>query len=193
MMKRAAILMAIALAAGPGWAINKCTDASGKVSFQDAPCAGKGGEINVRPASGRAKPVAADEAQARLSQLKRDNEMSAAIRTHRPLVGMTMAQLKSAMGSPTQVNANNYNGSQNDQVIYERAQETWLVYTRDGIVESVQHRPGAPIGIGTARRTDPCPSQHDIKSAITSASSLALSDVERSERWKSIREMQGCK
>lgn len=34
----------------PAWAINKCTDANGKVSFQDAPCVGQGEKIEVRPA-----------------------------------------------------------------------------------------------------------------------------------------------
>ena len=34
----------------PAWAINKCTDAQGKVSFQEAPCPGEGGTIEVRPA-----------------------------------------------------------------------------------------------------------------------------------------------
>lgn len=44
----------------PAWAINKCTDAAGKVSFQDAPCAGKGekGEkIEARPAMQGATPI----------------------------------------------------------------------------------------------------------------------------------------
>ena len=34
----------------PAWAINKCTDAKGKVSFQEAPCPGEGERIEVRPA-----------------------------------------------------------------------------------------------------------------------------------------------
>lgn len=34
----------------PAWAINKCTGADGKVSFQDAPCTGQGEKIDVRPA-----------------------------------------------------------------------------------------------------------------------------------------------
>ncbi len=64
-MKRAAFLLTCALAAGPGWAINRCTDASGKVAFQDAPCAGKGEKIEVRPASGAApKPTAPASAAA---------------------------------------------------------------------------------------------------------------------------------
>lgn len=47
----------ILAAAAPAWAINKCTGADGKVTFQDAPCAGNGGQIDVRPASGPARAV----------------------------------------------------------------------------------------------------------------------------------------
>ncbi|PJI98514.1 uncharacterized protein DUF4124 [Acidovorax sp. 69] len=41
----------------PAWAINKCTDANGKVSFQDALCAGEGEKIEVRPSTRGATPV----------------------------------------------------------------------------------------------------------------------------------------
>ena len=45
-MRRAAcagvLLVGVALA-GPSWAVNKCVGADGRVSFQDAPCAGAGG------------------------------------------------------------------------------------------------------------------------------------------------------
>lgn len=41
----------------PAWAINKCTDATGKVSFQDAPCIGQGEKIEVRPAMQGATPA----------------------------------------------------------------------------------------------------------------------------------------
>ncbi len=41
----------------PAWAINKCTDANGKVSFQDAPCIGQGEKIEVRPAMQGATPI----------------------------------------------------------------------------------------------------------------------------------------
>lgn len=57
MMKPAIFLSAALIAAAPAWAINKCTGSDGKAVFQDAPCAGKGEEIVVRPASGHA-PVA---------------------------------------------------------------------------------------------------------------------------------------
>lgn len=41
----------------PAWAINKCTDANGKVSFQDAPCVGQGEKIDARPAMQGATPI----------------------------------------------------------------------------------------------------------------------------------------
>ena len=177
------------------WAINKCTGPDGKMSFQDAPCAdGKGEALRIRPASGAAttNSAATGEAQARLAKMKQNNEMAEAIRTHQPLVGMTVAQLQDAMGASTKVNADNYNGIQREQVIYERPQETWLVYTRSGVVESIQHRPGTPISRSSTRTAGSCPSPHDIRNAITSASSLALSDAERAERWKAIKAMQAC-
>lgn len=46
--------LAGALTCAQAWAINKCTGADGKVVFQDAPCAGRGEVLNVRPASGHA-------------------------------------------------------------------------------------------------------------------------------------------
>ena len=47
-------LLATAAMAEPALAIHKCVDATGRVSFQDAPCPGRGGAIDVRPASGAA-------------------------------------------------------------------------------------------------------------------------------------------
>lgn len=41
----------------PAWAINKCTDADGRVSFQDASCPGQGEKIEVRPALEGATPI----------------------------------------------------------------------------------------------------------------------------------------
>ena len=47
---------AISLLCSQAWAINKCTGPDGKVSFQDAPCVGKGEALTVTPASGKAPP-----------------------------------------------------------------------------------------------------------------------------------------
>lgn len=189
---KAALLACALLAAAPTWAINKCTGPDGKVVFQDLPCAGQGEQIDVRPASGFADARATQDAKAVVQKLQADNQMAEAIRTHEPLVGMTRAQLHEAMGTPTKVNANNYGGVQEEQVIYERANETWYVYTRAGVVSSIQHRPGPPIGAQARAPERRCPTQHEIKDAITSAGSIALSVQEKEARWRVIREMQAC-
>jgi len=63
-VRRGIAVLSLAFAAcAPSWAINKCAMPNGKVSFQDAPCPGKGEAIEVKPASGRAPspaPVASD-------------------------------------------------------------------------------------------------------------------------------------
>ena len=192
-MKQSLVVAALlATLCAPAWAINKCTGADGKVSFQDAPCAGAGVTLDVRPASGNPLPAAQGEAQARVEKIKRDTAMDEAIRLEKPLVGMTVAQLQRAMGTATKVNANNYNGTLRDQLIYERPQETWYVYTRDGVVDSIQHRPGVPIGGAPIRTAVQCPTPHEITSAVTSASSITLSEAERVERRREIQIMKAC-
>ena len=62
----AALLLAVS---APAWALNKCVGPNGAVVFQDAPCAGQGGPVTVKPASGQgdtsgAKPPAAPTAPA---------------------------------------------------------------------------------------------------------------------------------
>jgi len=45
----AALLLAVN---APAWALNKCVGPNGATVFQDAPCAGQGGPVVVKPASG---------------------------------------------------------------------------------------------------------------------------------------------
>ena len=175
----------------PAWAVNKCAGADGKMVYQDAPCAGQGEKLNLMHGNAGESRVASGSAQAQLDKLKRDNEMAEAIRTHKPLVGMTVAQLQEAMGAATKVNAANYQGVQQDQIIYERPNETWYVYTRQGVVQSVQNQAGAPLGVPPKAQVA-CPSQHEIHNAKVSASSNMLGDAERAERLKSIRLMEAC-
>ena len=190
------LLMAAALlaAASPASAVQKCTGPDGKVTFQDVPCANGRSEVLHLPSSAGQGPdgAATAQAQSRVEKLKRDNEMAEAIRTHKPLVGMSVAQLQDAMGPATKVNADNYNGTQREQVIFERPAETWYVYTRDGVVDSIQYRPGAPLASAPAAASVRCPTPFEIKNAITSASSITLSERERTARWQAIRAMQTC-
>ena len=191
-MRFNALLVGFAMCLAPAaWAVNKCTGADGKVVFQDAPCAdGKGQKMDIRPASGSAGASPA-EAQLEIEKLKRSNAMAEAIRSHKPLIGMSIAQLQEAMGPASKVNADNYNGVQREQVIYERPGETWYVYTRSGVVESIQHRPGEQYGAAPRPQVQ-CPSAHEIRNAKVSASSNMLGEAERVERLKSIREMEAC-
>ena len=46
-------LASLALLSLPAAAVNKCTGPGGQITFQDAPCVGKGEALTVRPASGR--------------------------------------------------------------------------------------------------------------------------------------------
>ena len=62
-MKHLVLLLAL-ICALPAHAINKCTGADGNVTFQDAPCAGKGQVIEVKPASGPVQKPAALESGA---------------------------------------------------------------------------------------------------------------------------------
>ena len=57
-MSKQAFFLIASLLTAPAWAVNKCTGADGKVTFQDAPCAGNGEQIDVRPASGPARAAA---------------------------------------------------------------------------------------------------------------------------------------
>lgn len=58
MLRLIALSVAVLAVTGPAWAVNKCTGPDGKTVFQDAPCAGKGEKIEVRPASGNvSQPV----------------------------------------------------------------------------------------------------------------------------------------
>ena len=180
------VLAALALLCSPAWAqVYKCPDASGRTVMQQTPCAG-GQQMTVRPASGHAEQAKTQTAQERLQKLKDDNEMAAAIRRREPLVGMTRKQLDQAMGPPTKVNANNYGGVQQEQNIYERPDATWYVYTRSGVVESIQHRPGAPIG---QVQRPPCPTAREIRDAELSASSLTAGQVEH-DRLRALRDAQ---
>lgn len=170
--------------------IYKCPGPGGRTVIQQLPCVG-GQKMDVRPASGHAPAApagatgaAVSDGQARLEKLKRDNEMAAAIRRREPLVGMTRKQLDEAMGLPTKVNANNYQGVQQEQNIYERPDATWYVYTRNGVVESIQHRPGAPIG---QEWRPPCPSAREVRDAEVSASSLTAGKMEH-DRLRALRD-----
>lgn len=92
-------LAALVLAVSPSWAINKCTGPDGKVVFQDAPCAGKGEAVTVRPASGASRAAASpSEApdQKPLTEAQRIEQQVAASQKERRLRGLTQREVPGA-------------------------------------------------------------------------------------------------
>lgn len=187
-------LAAIAFAASPAWAINKCTQADGSVAFQDAPCSGgKAEAITVRPASGHAQGVsttdAATKAAASTSAVDARFEVHQAIERREPLIGMTLEELDQAMGKPDRANLANYDGRPHNQLIYERGARTLYVYTDGGRVKAIQNSESIA---GTRKANVKCSSPMEIRSMETSASSITLSEEERVERLRQIWEAKKC-
>jgi hypothetical protein len=169
----------------------KCIE-NGAVSYQDLPCTGSGGRIDIRPSSGNSTAGKAIDNTIKKSEPGLSStDMNAAYATGTPRIGMTREQLDLVMGQPSFVNPSNYGGVQQDQIGYNRGKDVWYVYTKSGIVTSIQLRPdvsgSAGAGSGVA-----CPTGHEIRDAITSASSIIISEAERTARWKIIQDMQAC-
>lgn len=170
----------------------KCTE-NGAVSYQDRPCSGAGGQMDFRPAAGNAQTLLTKidgppvkNVKVGLSEL----EMNEAYANGIPKIGMTRDQLNLVMKQPSFVNPSNYSGVLHEQIGYNRGKDVWYVYTESGIVRSIQFQTG-----GAFQRdggTVACPSKAEIRDAITSASSITLSEAEKTARWKVIQEMQGC-
>ena len=85
-MKKIAITALLAVLAGQAWAVNKCTLPDGRITFQDAPCAGSAtGEVmTIRPASGyvTAAPQEASQKPAATSSAPSENGEKPKPKTH---------------------------------------------------------------------------------------------------------------
>lgn len=120
-----ACAMALAFFSLPAAAVNKCTGPDGTVTFQDAPCAGKGEAIKVRPASGSTSSVSPLAANA--------------IAQGKVFVGMTAAEVRRSWGAPTKVNTTLSGGSRSEQWVYDRGNfRSQYVYLDNGIVRTIQ-------------------------------------------------------
>jgi hypothetical protein len=125
MLLRTLALAAAALAVSPAWAVNKCTGPDGQITFQDAPCAGKGETITVRPASG--------------SQSSVSPAVANAIARGRVMVGMTADQVRRSWGAPTKINSTVNGQGTSQQWVYDRGQfKAQYVYLDNGVVRSIQ-------------------------------------------------------
>ena len=185
-------LFALAAMFGQAWAVNKC-QVDGRVVYQELPCPGKGEAINATPAAGHTA-AGSDGGLARIraesAEADRRIGIRMSIERREPAIGMTEDELTQAMGRPHRVNLANYNGVEHDQLIYERGGRTIYVYTRAGIVRSIQNtdnhtRPAA----GQQPR---CLTPQEISALETSASSITLGDAERAARRREIADARKC-
>ncbi|MEO8248110.1 MAG: DUF4124 domain-containing protein [Burkholderiales bacterium] len=193
MLKTLALATSLAMFGSPALAVYKCTDQGGRLTFQDAPCAGSGQKIDARPALAPAERTPPVDAAAAIAKLQLEADIATAVRMHRPTVGMTTSQLRDAMGSPSSINENNVEGVRRDQWVYDRSNGTWYVYPVNGVVRSVQHQSALSSGTSIAAASNrACPSEHEIRNAETSASSITLSVAEKVERQRQIRDMRNC-
>lgn len=120
--------------------IFKCISPAGQVSFQQQACAGKGEQLVV-PSINVVESAPAGDAGLR-AQAARGEAVRVAVARGMVLSGMSASEMQQVMGAPTVVNTDYFGGSVRRQHVYRAADGTTrYVYTRDGYVTGVQHRP----------------------------------------------------
>lgn len=182
--------LALFAALPSAWAVNKCL-VDGKTVYQDAPCsAGAGTKLELPSSPGTTPGTAPSQLPARpqssAGRIPVDNTaVLNGMATGKPVVGMTENQLNIAMGRPNRTNAGNYEGQQRDQLIYDRGDVTYYVYVREGVVSSVQASSGyRPRPVRRGR----CLTALEVRNLQTSANSVTISERERLELYRQIRE-----
>ncbi|MEG1102362.1 MAG: DUF4124 domain-containing protein [Comamonas sp.] len=142
MKTRQHILAAIALAfaaASPVWAVNKCKDASGKVTYQEHPCEAASNSQSLNINAGRMSVDDELAAQERLAKIKRDNANFDSMINGRIRIGMTSSQVQNAWGYPSKVNKSIGSYGTHEQWIYRNnGHNTQYVYIENGVVTSMQ-------------------------------------------------------
>jgi len=188
---------ALLLAAAPAWAINKCKGPDGKMHYQDTPCAAEhsGGEVDIKPATGHADPETANQVKARaqVQQAKSDREdaVNKGIATGEPVIGMTEEELQRALGAPSKVNAANYSGTRKDQLIYYKNNGTWYVYTKNGVVESIQF--SQDVASHIRNRPAHCPTELELRNLRVSANSISAGPDQKEAYKRALDDDRACK
>ncbi len=188
-MKVVLVLMVGLVLGAEAWAVHRCKGADGKVVYQEVPCPG-GEKVDVSAAGApRSNANGARNWSAELAAVDQRIQIRDAIQRQEPAIGMTMSELGQALGNPTTSNLGNYEGETSHQLIYERGHRTWYVYTRNGIVRSIQNRESIDR-TGRSQNSEPCPSSLTLRNMETSASSNSLSQDEKVERLRQIHEIR---
>ena len=127
MHKKICLFVAIVLLHASAWAVNKCTEPDGQVSFQDAPCS-----LSTKTAEKLKLPFVQPTTE-------EDSRINAAIAAQRIRIGMTAQHVRRSWGEPTKINLSVGSYGKNEQWIYERGDfVSQYIYLQNGIVTSAQ-------------------------------------------------------
>ena len=108
----------------PAHAVNRCVDPSGAVSYQEAPCPGRGAALKLAPVP------ASDPVAVRLNNAVARGEVS---------VGMSADQVRRAWGTPEKINRTVAGSGVREQWVYDRGEARFqYVYLDNGVVSGVQ-------------------------------------------------------
>ena len=117
------ILPILALAAGPALAqAYKCTDVSGRVAFQELPCA-----TGAKQATVTLAPVA--------EQTPEQKRIQQAMAVGAVTAGMSAAQVRQVWGAPVRINKTVSAGGVSEQWVYSNGQYLYLTH---GLVSAMQ-------------------------------------------------------
>lgn len=164
-----------------------CTGPDGRRTFQDVPC----------PQGHQTEKLQLHQRNALGPSADRPTLIREAIAKRTVAIGMTTDELYRAFGQPAKVNASLYGTNRRDQLVYLKGDDTWYVYTDNGIVSAVQHRPGTNIQASvpppatSLSRT--CPSDIEIRNLEVSAGRMTITREERQEAHRQLREARACK
>ena len=190
MQKDILVAVALVLCTGQAMAIYKCITPEGRITFQDAGCAGNGSASIIKQSAsgpplqenknswgGRSRSAVAD-AEAKI-------EIRTAINERRPAMGMTLGELEQALGLPQRVNTGTYQSGSSEQRVYDLHNPTWYVYTKGGTVTAFQSNT-------SLKKPVQCPSSLEIRNVETSASSVTLTEAQRYNYTKQLEAMRSC-
>lgn len=140
-MKRIAIALIAIAAAAPSWAVYKCKDDKGQITYQHHPCNATGttgGEINAAPAitTGNETTTAAED---RLQSAKEYNRRFDAAVNGQVMRGMSAKQVEMAWGPPSRINDSIGAYGRHEQWVYYRGSgRAQYVYLENGVVTAIQ-------------------------------------------------------
>lgn len=135
----AVLAACLAVVGGQALAVNKCKDATGKVTYQEHPCGNASSAEVIKAAPAMDTGGGDVSAEERLQKIRSDNAKFDAMMSGRVMRGMTAAQVKNAWGNPSAVNQSTGSYGVNEQWVYRRVHgETQYIYFENGVVTSIQ-------------------------------------------------------